>query len=114
MRKKGRRKKRQLIKSHHPNVARDEKRFCVGREERHPLPRASLFLVLGVDPRPLFAHLGHTTKGLRVVYKGLVESLGQGRIGDVCRAVGRFHKRGHTIMVSGLAYRRVWGLCHRW
>ena len=33
----------------------------------------------------MFAHLGHTTKGLCVVHEGSIESFGQGCISDVCR-----------------------------
>jgi hypothetical protein len=33
-----------------PEVLYDEERLCVGGEERHPLPRAPLLLILGMYP----------------------------------------------------------------
>lgn len=66
-----------------PHVPGNEERLCVGREKCHPLPRAPLFLVLRVYPRPVFAQLGHAPESLGVVHEGLVEGLCQRRISDV-------------------------------
>ena len=78
------RKMKDQMVAYDPDVFRDEERLCVGGEERHPLPRAALFLVLGVYPRPVFAGLGHAAERLRVMHEGPVECLGQRRIRDVC------------------------------
>jgi len=66
-----------------PDVLGNEERLCVSREERHPLPRTLLLLILRVYPRPVFGQFGHALERLRVMHKGLVEGLCQGRISDV-------------------------------
>jgi hypothetical protein len=77
---------RQSTAAYDPHVARDEERLRVGWKERHPLPRALLLLVLRVHPRPVFAQFRHAPQGLRMVYEGLTESLGQRRISDVFKS----------------------------
>jgi hypothetical protein len=46
---KEKKKDRQMM-AYNPDVHRNEEHLCVGREERHSLPRTLLLLILGVHP----------------------------------------------------------------
>jgi len=87
-----------------PHVPSNEECLRVGREKCHPLPRASLLLILRVYPRPVFAQLGHASESLRVMHEGLVEGFCQRRISDVCGSVVR--SRGTTPHSHGVISNR--------
>jgi hypothetical protein len=67
-----------------PDVPGNEEHLCVGREERHPCTRTSLFLILRVYPRPAFTRFSHAPESFRMVHKRLIESLCERRISDIC------------------------------
>ena len=117
-----RRKMKDQTVAYDPDVPRDEERLRVGGEERHPLPRALLLLVLCVyPPRPVFAGLGHAAERLRVMYEGLVESPGQRCIRNVCRENAQHsawsgnepEMKVASCLMYDCAYRHAWGLSPR-
>lgn len=94
--------------TYNPNVPCDEEQLGISWDERHPLSRTLLLLVLREHPWSVFDYFGHTPERLRVMYKGLVESLCQTGICDVC---GRHTRVARSAKVPEMWTRQSLSVC---